>query len=508
MLFTAPEAETPLPAVHVKVTIGGTPVVLEASPTAMPCYAGMCETLSPPPGYVLSQMNGQHPLGGEATVRLDAPGIQGTVELSRPLYHHAEFAFDDVRMMSPGRHTLTATPAFEGPPVTGLGPVDTPIAVGLAARQVIPWRTQPVTVDGVLDRPEWSGPAQLFGLPQQDVLPGKWTGPADYRGEVRMRQDAENLYFAVEARDDALSFPATSDAELYNRDGIELFLGLDTADCRRTTYGAGDFQIIVSADDDGAGSLTARWYSPQAPATVNGNPSTVTAKRTATGYVIEGCLPWALLKPGFAPTKDTVIGLNVKAKDLDSPAPGEESAFNLTGLESASTDPSGWTAAGPGGPTPGFQLHWAQFPGLSGVDLPLHPHPIIEARYAGAGIATAYEGPVTLSLLNNVGHGWLGGTWTVFATQGRAEFPDVYIDRRGYYVLVATANGAGSEECPVFDVWEAYGLADVGVALEYAAGVKEGGIDWERLDVSRNGSIDVPDAALVARKVTGMDANP
>jgi len=205
----------------------------------------------------------------------------------------------------------------------------------------------PVVLDGIASRGEWIGASPIaLGSVAQDVLPGAWDGPDDYTASVRLKWDVWTLSFFLDVHDDAVSFPATSLSDAYSRDGLEMFLGLDTsASPNRRTYAPGDFQLVITADDTTTG-FSGVWYSPQAPDKFNGPSPMLVARRTSTGYALEGDIPWATLTPLFPiALEGRIIGFNLMGKDNDTAQPAEQSAFSLSGLPRSSTGPAYWTTA-------------------------------------------------------------------------------------------------------------------------------------------------------------------
>ncbi|HEY3269162.1 MAG TPA: choice-of-anchor Q domain-containing protein [Armatimonadota bacterium] len=283
---------------------------------------------------------------GTATVALvpgsGSPGavLSGTLTLP---FTNGEAVFSDLVVDRSGvGYSLSATSGALAPGQSA------PFNVALLGPIAIVKAVTPIVADGALSPAEWAGaPALLLGKAEQDLLPGKWTGPSDYSSVARVKWDSSALYFSIQVTDDVVSFPITPDAELYLRDDVEVFLGVGAPqDLNRQTYRpVGDCQVMVSADPGDSEALTARWYSFQAPGAIHGNTANVAALRTASGYVLEGAIPWALLPGGIVPAEGDRIGFNLQAGDNDQPGPSADSAFSLSGLPESYANPSRWITA-------------------------------------------------------------------------------------------------------------------------------------------------------------------
>lgn len=227
-----------------------------------------------------------------------------------------------------------------------------PVIRAIAVPQPVVIYQAPVvpTIDGNITDAEWGRiPPLVMGRAIQDLIPGNWTGPADYHSYVYLSWDSTRLFFALKATDDVVSFPDTPETQLFFRDGFELYLGLlDPQDPTRTAYDLpGDYQIVISADKDpGTGALTARWYSQQSSWYCSGNPTHIVVKAVPGGYNIEGYLEWLNLDGQYnAPVLNQVIGLNIHANDNDTTTPNQQSAFSLSQKGSSYNNPSNWITA-------------------------------------------------------------------------------------------------------------------------------------------------------------------
>ena len=77
----------------------------------------------------------------------------------------------------------------------------------------------------------------------------------------------------------------------------------------------------------------------------------------------------------------------------------------------------------------------------------------ISAEDASGNVDTSFNGPVTIALDNNPGGATLGGTLTVNAVNGLADFPDLSLNKAGSgYTLKATSAGLTSVDTGSFTV--------------------------------------------------------
>lgn len=275
-------------------------------------------------------------LGGQTTV----PVVDGRA------------TFQDLSLVPVGKDYVllfTANPNPAGTP--GPDPVASqPFSVVAKGRVSIYRALSAITPDGDITDAEWAGATRHAFLGDMHYLTGEVPTQPDYSGYVEFKWDFNNLYFAAHVIDDVPSFPESPiPNDFTGRDALDILLGVSGGDPNRSEYNQrGDFDISITADDTTppGGSLTARWYSPQAPDTVSGNPNTVAFVRRPGGYDVEGRIPWtALAGSGFQGIPNAVIGFNVQARDNDQPFPHLDTLLSLSGLSGAETNPSTWTSA-------------------------------------------------------------------------------------------------------------------------------------------------------------------
>jgi hypothetical protein len=203
----------------------------------------------------------------------------------------------------------------------------------------------PPTVDGNVTAAEWAGATDIvLGRPSQSLIPGNWTGPADYTAHVYVKWDASALYLAEIATDDILSYPAADAAHLFQNDALELYVGLDpAADPARTVYAIpGDYQITISNLNDN-NVLTPTAYSTQASLS---SATRLAIKPSGSGYTMEATIPWSeFFGLPAVPTQDQVIGFNLHGDDNDHAVAQQDSAFSLSTLAGSYANPQAWTTA-------------------------------------------------------------------------------------------------------------------------------------------------------------------
>lgn len=260
--------------------------------------------------------------------------------------------FQDLSIMKKGvGYVLTATPSDDPD-----GAVDSnAINVVLTGQVPIYHTSTPITVDGNITAAEWSGaPIINLNTADQDLLPGHWSGLADYSAQVKLKWDESNLYFAAFVADDVLSLPTTSGdptdpTSLLGRDGLQMFLRLaDHQHGGTQSYTDDDFDVRISADPPVAGTTdyTGIANSPQSRDAIKSIMNIIRFVRLSGGYAIEGSLPWKQPNAwSYTPAVGGVIGFNLQGRDNDSSAPGTDTLMSLSGLPGAETSPHVWTSA-------------------------------------------------------------------------------------------------------------------------------------------------------------------
>jgi AraC-like DNA-binding protein len=155
----------------------------------------------------------------------------------------------------------------------------------------LPRRQNRLVIDGDLD--DWRGPFLEIQLADTDVPP-----PLGNTGVFRLVWDADHLWFGVEITDGEVYAPPESidGASLYQWDSIELYI--DGHGDRSERMDENDTQFIVSCDGrygamqgDELLRSVEDWEIPKRERL--GLAARTAARRTATGYVVEGAFPLA-----------------------------------------------------------------------------------------------------------------------------------------------------------------------------------------------------------------------
>jgi hypothetical protein len=207
--------------------------------------------------------------------------------------------------------------------------------------------SKPIVIDGKKSEGEWAN-AYTFTLnaAEFDAVDGRaWTGPEDFSGTYSFKWDANGLYILGEVIDDD---PLHADRDnLWENDGIELYIGLDQSNPGRTSYLAeNDFQVITAFQ---ATPMRVRyhgspaWADPLGPEAV---PSNVLAiAKTENGYMFEYLVRWDFIKAGFTPQANQEIGFNMFGNDSDTDTGGQDTAMTPFKGKQMYANPSAWVTA-------------------------------------------------------------------------------------------------------------------------------------------------------------------
>ncbi|MBN1553221.1 MAG: DUF5060 domain-containing protein [Phycisphaerae bacterium] len=127
--------------------------------------------------------------------------------------------------------------------------------------------------------------------------------------------DDENLYFALEARDNELQGPDSGGA-IYSNDGVELWLDNRLDSCHAdANQEDDDYQILVSYTTGGKKGPAPGFWVHRNPNTVQlFAASEVAAKKTNDGYILEIALPVSGLN-GLNAKKGKAAGFNISLVD-------------------------------------------------------------------------------------------------------------------------------------------------------------------------------------------------
>lgn len=164
----------------------------------------------------------------------------------------------------------------------------------------LPYTDEAITVDGVLDEALWSSASYQL---QKNLLDIEANNQADFSAAW----DQENLYIGVRIADANVVNENRPDSEIYEDDGIEIFIDGDNSKTENQ-YDENDHQIFIRCD----GSV----YTTQGGTQTELSQSvSVAAGSTDTGYCIEAAIPWEQLGQTAADGK--LIGLDIANNDND-----------------------------------------------------------------------------------------------------------------------------------------------------------------------------------------------
>ena len=205
---------------------------------------------------------------------------------------------------------------------------------------------KPITIDGVKKEGEWEG-AYTFSLDKAefDALSGtNWTGKEDFTGTYSFKWDETGLYVLGEVTDED---PLHADRpNLWENDGVELYIGLDQSNPGRTAYLAeSDFQVITAFQPEPLrvvyrGTSGAEGKGPEPVAA-----GALAIVKTDKGYTFEYLLRWDYIKEGFKPTPGQNIGFNMFGNDSDTDPGGQDTAMTPFKGQQMYANPAAWVTA-------------------------------------------------------------------------------------------------------------------------------------------------------------------
>jgi cellulose/xylan binding protein with CBM9 domain len=206
---------------------------------------------------------------------------------------------------------------------------------------------KPITIDGNKADGEWDN-AYTFTMNAKefDAVDGtNWTSPEDFTGTYSFKWDQNGIYILAEVIDDD---PLHHDRDnLWEGDGIEVYIGLDQSNPGRTTYQTDtDFQVTTALKQPPV--RTTAKGSPAWGDLVGPDPvpaADMVVKKTEKGYQFEYLLRWEYIKPGFKPTANQNIGFNMFGNDSDSDVGGQDTAMTPFKGKSMYANPSAWVTA-------------------------------------------------------------------------------------------------------------------------------------------------------------------
>ncbi len=209
----------------------------------------------------------------------------------------------------------TSTPTSTLVPTETAVPTPTPYAGPLRENggDYTSPRTESIIIDGVLL--EWRD-VPSFPLPFIQQGEENYDGPDDLTVSTRLTWDEKFLYVAAEVIDD-VHVQALSGYDLFNGDGVELWIDIDLAgDFKDDSRNGDDFQFGFSPGNfDSIPSEGVVWYSQRNPEW-NARLQVV-AQPQDNGYTLEAAIPWSMLE--INPRTGMILGYAVNANDNDVP---------------------------------------------------------------------------------------------------------------------------------------------------------------------------------------------
>ncbi len=213
-------------------------------------------------------------------------------------------------------HTFVrATPgAVQGPTEPGVIPY--------RATTVIRTAPATMTIDGDLSEWGYANPMTVNASYQVKGSSSGWGGPADSSVTAQTLYDSQNLYLAMNVKDNVKLANTNTGSAIVNGDGVELYLSTYTEQYntgRSASYGSQyDYHLAISY------SATPQAYMLSHNQAITG--AVISKVDTSDGYVIEAKIPWSNFgSPTLSPTSLSggyteyrQLGLNVALNDADN----------------------------------------------------------------------------------------------------------------------------------------------------------------------------------------------
>jgi len=198
-------------------------------------------------------------------------------------------------------------------------------AIPYRATTVIRTAPASMAIDGDLSEWGYANPLNADTSSQVKTPANGYGGVSDSSFRAQLMYDAQNLYLAVNVKDDTKLANNATGSAIVNGDGIELYLSnypeqYDVS--RGSTYNSQyDYHLAISYAD-----------SPQAYILSHGRaPTGLVASKveTSDGYIIEAQIPWSnfgnptlspVLHSNVGTTEYVEMGVNVAVNDADTDA--------------------------------------------------------------------------------------------------------------------------------------------------------------------------------------------
>jgi hypothetical protein len=178
------------------------------------------------------------------------------------------------------------------------------------------------------------------GRPGEHVSAGNLVLGSDVgstEADFKLCWDTENLYLFVQVTDSTPMLNPNSGANIWNGDGIELFIGPDNID-EGGELAFTDRQILLSGSKE-TGSV--QTYIGGAPTSAKINMEVV-KNVTGDGYALEAAIPWAALNMNPAEGKSFLFDIGIDDATSEG---GRSRQLMWNGISRNSGDRSKWGIA-------------------------------------------------------------------------------------------------------------------------------------------------------------------
>ena len=216
-----------------------------------------------------------------------------------------------------------------------------------------------VTIDGSLT--EWTLDSPIVIDQPEQVIRDEvmWNGLTDASLSTYIMWDEDNLYLAADVMEDS-PFGAIEMLPLDGEDNLKLYISTDpTADPDRTAFGSNDFLVFLVMDNQYWDTAIDRSMVPKDARErfiskgMDGGANVLegyecAAMPTATGFIFEAKIPWAVFSnsniPVYSPVSGDQVKFNFAITDISYPCPGTEYIPQLAwaGNLLINSDPSLW----------------------------------------------------------------------------------------------------------------------------------------------------------------------
>jgi hypothetical protein len=188
----------------------------------------------------------------------------------------------------------------------------------------------PFVADGKLD--EWKGALQL--AQQNPKVAGD-----DASGFSYLAWDEQNLYFAVDMRDNEL-LNKQPRPKLYRQDSIELFVSTEPRE-ENSGYGKHDFQMFIAPTSGEDTPIAAMLTDREQGTMADLKDAKFYAGKKPAGWIVEIAIPWSTFGD-FKPKAGSKIALEVRVNDADT----SHERWKLDPVDNQTyrpEDPTGWS---------------------------------------------------------------------------------------------------------------------------------------------------------------------